>query len=256
MALLKSISPNWSFALSNTPSAGLFPEPSLLLFVGPSVAGIIGLVVDASLNPLSPFPGIAFPLRGSLFLLTFSSFGSVDTFCILSSTKALFFSSTTFLFISSWVAVESCNKFWAEINSDLASSTADFVLSFTPAFSKAACNLFIEFSNSDLFTCFSTFGCAASTGCVDFSSRVGCVVVSCSEKLSEFPTFELLAASFSITPLLVLFEVFKFASWLVLSTVTVVLFSVLSLANAFVPKNAKPAAIKTEAVPTLNFFIP
>ena len=120
----------------------------------------------------------------------------------------------------------------------------------------AACNLLIEFSNSDLFICFSTFGCADSTGCVVFSSRVGCVVVSSLEKLSEFTTFELLATSFSITPLLVLFTVFKFVSWLVLSAITVVLFSVLSLANAFVPKNAKPAAINTEAVPTLNFFIP
>ena len=212
--------------------------------------------VSGVLNPLSPFPGIAFPLRGSLFLLTFSSLGSVDAFCILSSTKALFFSSTTFLFISSWVAVESCAKFCADTNSDLASSIADFVLSFTPAFSMAACNLLIEFSNSDLFICFSTFGCADSTGCVVFSSRVVCVVVSSLEKLSEFTTFKLLAVSFSITPLLVLFTVFIFASWLVLSTANVELFSVLSLANAFAPKNAKPAAINTEAVPTLNFFIP
>ena len=244
------------FTPEKLPILGSVDIEPLAVILPPSTATSLLVWVSGVLNPLSPFPGIAFPLRGSLFLLTFSSFGSVDTFCILSSTKALFFSSTTFLFISSWVAVESCNKFWAEINSDLASSTVDFVLSFTPAFSKAACNLFIEFSNSDLFTCFSTFGCAASTGCVDFSSRVGCVVVSSWEKLSEFSTFELLADSFSITPLLVLFTVFKFASWLVLSTVTVVLFSVLSLANAFAPKNAKPAAIKTEAVPTLNFFIP
>ena len=212
--------------------------------------------VSGVLNPLSPFPGIAFPLRGSLFLLTFSSLGSVDTFCILSSTEALFFSSTTFLFISSWVAVESCTKFCADTNSDLASSKIDFVLSFIPAFSMAACNLLIKFSNSDLFTCFSTFGCVASNGCFDFSCCVGCVVVSSWEWLSEVNTFELLPASFPITPLLVLFTVFKFVSWLVLSTVTVVLFSVLSLANAFVPKNAKPAAINTDAVPTLNFFIP
>ena len=244
------------FTPEKLPILGSVDIEPLAVILPPSTATSLLVWVSGVLNPLSPFPGIAFPLRGSLFLLTFSSFGSVDTFCILSSTKALFFSSTTFLFISSWVAVESCNKFWAEINSDLAASTVVFVLSFTPAFSKAACNLFIEFSNSDLFTCFSTFVCVASTGCVDFSSRVGCVVVSCSEKLSEFPTFELLVASFSITPLLVLFEVLKFVSWLVLSTVTVVLFSVLSLANAFAPKNAKPAAIKTEAVPTLNFFIP
>ena len=234
VALLKSISPNWFFALSNTPSAGLFPEPNLLLLVGPSFAGIIGFTVVSVLNPLSPFPGIAFPLRGSLFLLTFSSLGSVDTFFILSSTKALFFSSTTFLFISSWVAVESCAKLCADANSNLASSMNDFVLSFTPAFSIAACNLLIEFSNSVLLSCFSTLGCDEST----------------------FPAFKFLVSSFSTNLLLVLFSVFNFVSGLVLSVAKAVLFSALSLANAFVPKNAKPAAINTEAVPTLNFFIP
>ena len=67
----------------------MFPEPNLLLFVGPSVAGIIGLAVAApSLNPLSPCPGIAFPLRESWFLF---SFLSADAFGILSTTKALFF---------------------------------------------------------------------------------------------------------------------------------------------------------------------
>ena len=45
-------------------------------------------VPAASLNPLSPCPGMACPLRGSWFLF---SFLSVDAFGILSRTKALFF---------------------------------------------------------------------------------------------------------------------------------------------------------------------
>ena len=217
----------------------------MLLFVGPSAAEIIGLTGAASLNPLSPFPGIAFPLRGSLFLLTFSSLGLVDTFCILSSTKALFFSSTTFLFISSWVAVESCAKFCADTNSNLASSTTDFVLSLTSAESIAVCNLLIELTSSDLLICLSTVGLV---GCVIWSFCTCCVVFSSVSFLSVLSIFELIPTFFSLVTLLVLPST--------LFTLTLELDCWLSLANAFDPKNANPAAINTEAVPILNFFIP
>ena len=233
--VLKSISPNWFFRLEITLSVGFAPIPLLLLLVGPSTA-CSPTPLGVALNPLSPFPGITFPLRGSLFLLTFSSLGSVDTFCILSSTKALFFSSTTFLFISSWVVVELCSKDFAEINSNFASSIADFVLSLTPAEFIAVCNLLIELTSSDLLICLSTVGC------------VGCVVFSSVSFLSVLSTFELISTFFSLVTLLVLPST--------LFTLTLELDCWLSLANAFDPKNANPAAINTEAVPILNFFIP
>ena len=217
----------------------------MLLFVGPSAAGIIGLAVAASLNPLSPLPGIAFPFRGLLFLFTFSSFLSAVAFFMLSKTKALFFSSTTFLLISSWVVVELCSKDFAEISSNFASSIADFVLSVTSAEAIAVCNLLIELTSSDLLICVSTVGCV---GCVDWSFCTCCVVFSSVSFLSVLSTFELSPTFFSLVSLLVLPST--------LFTLTLELDCWLSLANAFDPKNANPAAINTEAVPILNFFIP
>ena len=126
VALVKSISPNWFFALSKTPSFGLFPEPSLLLFVGPSLAGIIGFVVEAaSLNPLSPLPEIAFPLRGSWFLFTFSS--SVASDLILFKMIRLLESCLACASTFACVFVSSFKSSFALLTKFLASSMTDFV---------------------------------------------------------------------------------------------------------------------------------
>ena len=221
VAFVKSISPNWSLALSNTPSAGLFPEPNLLLLVGPSCAGI-----TAALNPLSPFPGIAWPLRGSWFLFTFSSsltsalglasgvsLGSTLTFGILSSTKALFFKATVALSTSPCVATSLASKAWALANSAFPSSIADAVFSVTATFAIAFWTRAIAALRLALFA-FATVGAGVS-------SLAGVVTaVSLAGSLALFIAVSLLAKA--LPP----------------------------------PKNANPAATNTDAVPTLNFFIP
>ena len=125
VALVKSISPNWFFALSKTPSFGLFPEPSLLLFVGPSLAGIIGFVVEAaSLNPLSPLPGITCPFLGSWFLFTFSS---VVSDLILFKMTRLLESCLACASTFACVFVSSFKSSFALLTKFLASSMTDFV---------------------------------------------------------------------------------------------------------------------------------
>ena len=147
----------------------MFPEPNLLLFVGPSVAGIIGLAV-ASLNPLSPCPGIAFPLRESWFLFSFSSFLAAGAFGILSTTNALPFTADVAFATSSFVAASFSATAFALANSAFADSIAEAVFSVDTAFSKAFSKRAIAsfnfdlstFSTTGLFSLFSTFAVATS----------------------------------------------------------------------------------------------
>ena len=168
VALLKSISPNWFFALSNTPSAGLFPEPILLLFVGPSVAGIIGLVVGAaSLNPLSPLPGIACPFLGSWFLFTFSSsvISDLILFRMLRLLESCLASASTF----ACVFVSSFKSSFALLTKILVSSMNDFVLLLSVNWLNRLSALATKSSNDAvLIATFSvtTFGVSTSLACL------------------------------------------------------------------------------------------
>ena len=82
-------------------------------------------VPAASLNPLSPFPGIACPFRGSWFLFTFSSSVASDLilFKMLRLLESCLASASTFacVFVSSF---KSSFALWTKF---LASSMTDFV---------------------------------------------------------------------------------------------------------------------------------
>ena len=172
--------------------------------------------VPVSLNPLSPFPGIACPFLGSWFLFTFSSVGlstslAVDFF-ILSNTNALFFKATVALSTSPWVATSLTSSACAVTNSTFASSITDAVFSETPALAIASWTRAIAALKLVLL---------AFAGVIVETSSL-----------------------FAITLLLTV-------------SVLVMVAEASLLANALPPpKNANPAAIKTDAVPTLNFLIP
>ena len=166
----------------------MFPEPNLLLFVGPSVAGIIGLAV-ASLNPLSPCPGIAWPLRESWFLFSFSSFLSAGAFGILSTTNALPFTADVAFATSSFVAASFAATAFALANSAFADSIAEAVFSVDTAFSKAfskraiaASNLLVSAfeagarASSAFGVSVGAVGCVAAGAGVDGCSAVGVAV--------------------------------------------------------------------------------
>ena len=180
---------------------------------------------ELALNPLSPCPGIAWPLRGSWFLFTFSSltsaFGlasgvSLDSalaFGIVSNTKALFFRVTVALSTSPCVAVSLASRACALANSAFPSSIAEAVFSVTAAFAIAFWTRAIAALRLALFA-FATVGAGVS-------SLAGVVAaVSLAGSLALFTAVSLLAKA--LPP----------------------------------PKNAKPAATNTDAVPTLNFLIP
>ena len=93
------VSPTISFAVGFAGVVGVMTSLVTVVFDVPLV------VPAASLNPLSPFPGMAFPLRESWFLFSFSSFLSVVAFGILSTTKAWLFNSLETLSTSVWVAL-------------------------------------------------------------------------------------------------------------------------------------------------------
>ena len=81
-----------------------------VVVVSGTVVVLLSLTINVSaLNPLSPFPGMAFPFLGSWFLFTFSSVILSATFSV-----ALFFSfgilSKTYAF---------------DVNSDVNLSTSD-----------------------------------------------------------------------------------------------------------------------------------
>ena len=86
---------------------------------------------DPSLNPLSPCPGIAFPLRESWFLFSFA-------FGILSRTKALLFNSLAALSTSACVAFSFASKAFAFASSAFAASMAEAVFSVRTALPRAA----------------------------------------------------------------------------------------------------------------------
>ena len=175
-------------------------------------------VPAASLNPLSPCPGMTFPLRESWFLFSFSSFLSAVAFGILSTTKAFPFTADVAFATSSFVAASFAATAFAFANSAFADSIAEAVFSVNAAFSKAASKRAIAsfkldlstFSTTGLFSLFSTF--AFSTAAVGFA--VGTV--------------------FTVAGVVV----FAFAS---------------SAACTFTPLNtANPDAMATLATPTLN----
>ena len=93
---------------------------------------------DPSLNPLSPCPGIAFPLRESWFLFSFSSFFSAFALGILSRTKALLFNSLAALSTSACVAFSFASKAFAFASSAFAASMAEAVFSVRTALPRAA----------------------------------------------------------------------------------------------------------------------
>ena len=105
------------------------------MLVGPSAA-CSPIPVGVALNPLSPFPGISFPFRGSWFLFTFSTLASVselsstagDTFGMLSITKAFSPNLATVLSTSAWVALSFADKAWASNSAAFASSIVFDVL--------------------------------------------------------------------------------------------------------------------------------
>ena len=143
----------------------------------------------ASLNPLSPCPGIAFPLRESWFLFSFSSFLSADAFGILSRTKALFFNELVEKSTSFCVALSFDKRAWALASSAFATSMAEAVFSVRPAFSRAASIRAIAASNllvsafeagarasSAFGVSVGAVGCVAAGAGVDGCSAVGVAV--------------------------------------------------------------------------------
>ena len=144
------------------------------------------VAVAASLNPLSPWPGIAFPLRESWFLF---SFLSADAFGILSRTKALFFNELVEKSTSFCVALSFDKRAWALASSAFAASMAEAVFSVRPAFSRAASIRAIAASNllvsafeagarasSAFGVSVGAVGCVAAGAGVDGCSAVGVAV--------------------------------------------------------------------------------
>ena len=128
-------------------------------------------VVSTALNPLSPCPGIAWPLRESWFLFTFSSFLSAVAFGILSNTKPLFFNATVALSTSPCVAVSLASRAWALANSAFPSSIAEAVFSVTAAFAIAFWTRAIAALRLALFA-FSTVGAGVSSLAVAVAAGV------------------------------------------------------------------------------------
>ena len=137
--------------------------------------------VPVSLNPLSPFPGIALPFLGSWFLFSFSSFLSAVAFGILSTTNALPFTSDVAFATSSFVAASFAATAFAFANSTFADSIAEAVFSVDAAFSKAASKRAIASDNFEVLTFSATSilifspasGAFVSVACV-FTSSAAC----------------------------------------------------------------------------------
>ena len=125
---------------------------------------------DPSLNPLSPCPGIAFPLRESWFLFSFSSFFSAFAFGILSRTKALLFNSLAALSTSACVAFSFASKAFAFASSAFAASMAEAVFSVRTALPRAASIRAIAASNLLV----SAFLAGASSGFDGSAGADGC----------------------------------------------------------------------------------
>ena len=124
------------------------------------------VAVAASLNPLSPCPGMTFPLRESWFLFSFSSFLSAVTLGILSTTKAFPFTADVAFATSSLVAASFAATAFALANSAFADSIAEAVFSVNAAFPKAASKRAIAASNLlvSAFITGASFGFGVSAG--------------------------------------------------------------------------------------------
>ena len=148
-------------------------------------AAELAAVVSTALNPLSPCPGIAWPLRESWFLFTFSSFLSAVAFGILSNTKALFFNATVALSTSPCVAVSLASRACALANSAFPSSIAEAVFSVTAAFAIAFWTRAIAALRFALFA-FATVGAGVSSLAVAVAAGVA-------DSLALFTAVSLLA---------------------------------------------------------------
>ena len=121
----------------------------------------LAAVVSTALNPLSPWPGMAWPLRGSWFLF---SFLSAVAFGILSNTKALPFTADVAFATSSFVAASFATTAFALANSAFADSIAEAVFLVDAAFSKAASKRAIAASNLLVSTFGVSVGASAAFG--------------------------------------------------------------------------------------------
>ena len=91
-----------------------------------AAASLLDVPVASVLNPLSPFPGMAFPFLGSWFLFTFSSSVASDLilFRMLRLLESCLASASTF----ACVFVSSFKSSFALLTKILVSSMNDFVL--------------------------------------------------------------------------------------------------------------------------------
>ena len=199
---------------------------------------------DASLNPLSPCPGMTFPLRESWFLFSFSSFLSAVAFGILSTTKAFPFTADVAFATSSFVAVSFAATAFAFANSAFADSIAEAVFSVDATFSKAASKRAIAASNL-LVSAFvvGADGCSTSDAGVAVAGVAGCSTSDASFSKAG-------AVGCSVAGVATVDVEVSVAATVVAALCTSV------AETAPFPKNIKPAAIATDAAPKLYLRIP
>ena len=155
-----------------------------------AVSGNWALLLSSSLyvsalNPLSPFPGISFPFRGSWFLFTLSSSVVSDLilFKMIRLLESCLASTSTF----SCVFVSSFRSSFALLTKFLASSMTDFVFLSSVNWLNLLSALATKSSNDAvLIATFSvtTFGVSTALACVSVADPCPATSLEGSEDLS------------------------------------------------------------------------